>query len=77
MRVCAKRTRPQVADALVTAGSDCKDELAQIGPADFIDEYADDPADLSGAMDECVAEDVDQILNPQAHTDDGSDDGSD
>ena len=73
MRSCAKRTMPAVASAIGTASSDCQDELAQVGPADFTDEYSDDPTDLSGAMDECVAEDVDQILNPDDSVDDPAD----
>jgi hypothetical protein len=77
MRACAKRTRPGVTAALSTAGSDCQDELAQAGSADFIDEYADDPTDLDGAMDECIAEDVDQVLNPDDYVDDPGDDASD
>ena len=77
MRTCAKRTKPQVTNALNTANADCQDELAQNGSGDFIDEYADDPTDLVGAMDECIAEDVDQILNPEDYIGDPGDDGSD
>jgi len=78
MRACARRTRPQVAVALATASSDCQDELAQGGVADFIDEYGDDVTDtVDNSMAECIAEDADQILNPEDYVDDGSDDGSD
>ena len=78
MRACAKRTKAQVANALNTANSDCQDELAQNGVAEFIDDYGEDATDtLDNAMAECVAEDADQILNPEDYVDDGSEDGSD
>jgi hypothetical protein len=78
MRSCARRTVPQVVSAVNTAGGDCQDELDQIGLADFIDEYGDDASTpVADAMDECVAEDADQILNPDDYVDDGTDDGTD
>lgn len=78
MRACARRTRPQVAAALGTAGSDCQDELAQNGSADFIDEYGEDVTDtVDNVISECIAEEADQILNPQDYVDDGGGDGSD
>lgn len=78
LRACAKRAKSQVAAALNTANSDCQDELAQNGVADFIDEYGDDATDtLDDSMAECVAEDVDEILNPEDYVDGGSEDGSD
>ena len=74
MRTCARRTVPQVSTAVNTANSDCQDELARIGTADFIDEYGDDASTpLADAMEECIAEDTDQILNPQDYVDDGTD----
>jgi hypothetical protein len=77
MRSCAKRTRPQVNTAMGTAAGDCQDELDQNGAADFIDYYGDDATDsIDNAMEECVAEDVDQILNPDDYVDDTGDDGS-
>ncbi len=77
MRACAKRTRGHVAAALGTANSDCQDELAQDGAAEFIDDCGEDATDtVDNAMAECVAEDADQILNPQDYVDDGEDDGS-
>jgi hypothetical protein len=76
MRACAKRTKTQVAAALNTANADCQDELAQNGVADFIDEYGEGATDtLDDAMTECVAEDADEILNPDDYVDDGEDDG--
>ena len=61
-----------MAAALGTASSDCQDELAQNGAADFIDEYGEDVTDtVDNAMTECIAEDADQILNPEDYVDDG------
>ncbi len=78
MRSCAKKAKAQVAAAVNTANSDCQDELAEIGVADFLDEYGEDVTNaLDNSMAECVAEDVDQILNPDDYGDDGEDDGSD
>ncbi len=76
MRNCAKKTRPQVAAALDTANSDCQDELAQSGLPEFVDDYGEDATDsLENAMAECIAEDVDETLNPEDYVDD--DEGSD
>jgi hypothetical protein len=77
MRACTRRVRPQVAAAAATATQDCQNELADNGPAEFIDDYGDDPtASIDSAMAECIAEDVDQILNPEDYVDDPGDDGS-
>jgi hypothetical protein len=76
-RSCAKRTRSGVIAAIATANQDCQDELAQSGTMQFIDDYGVDATDtVDSAMAECVAEDVDQILNPQDYVDDTGDDGS-
>ena len=79
MKSCMKRIRPQVAAALPSANDDCQSELAQVGTAEFIDEYGEDEtSSLDDAMSECVAEDVDGILNPDDGTDDDTtDDGTD
>jgi hypothetical protein len=78
MRNCGKRTKSQVTAVLNTANSDCQDELAQSGAAQFVDDYGEDATDtLENAMAECVAEDADQLLNPDDYGDDGGDDGSD
>jgi hypothetical protein len=78
MRSCAKRTRPQVTAALGTAAGDCQDELDQSSAAEFIDDYGDDATDsIDSAMNECLAEDVDLILNPDDYVDDPGDGGSD
>lgn len=74
MRACSKKATGEVAAAVGTANSDCQDELAEIGLADFIDEFgADDTDTLDNAMAECV----DESLNPDDYGDDGEDDGSD
>jgi hypothetical protein len=78
MRTCIREARPQVSSAVTVANQDCTDELAEIGPVDFIDEYGDDASTpLADAMAECVAEDADEILNPDDYVDDGTDDGTD
>jgi len=78
MRACVKRTRPEVIGAMGTANSDCADELAENGATEFIDDYGEDATDtLDNAMAECIAEDTDEILNPEDYVDEGEDDGSD
>jgi len=75
MRACSKKAKGQAVAVLDTANSDCQAELAEIGVADFIDEYGADATDtLENAMAECVAEDTAQILDPGDY---GEDDGSD
>ena len=73
MRSCIKRKRPAVASALPAASASCKQELAQSGPAEFLDDYLDDVGTLDDAMAECVAENVDEMLNPDDSGDDESD----
>jgi len=76
MRACVKRNRTRVATATGTALQDCQAELADLGETDFIDEYAELGVDsVDAAMQECIAEDVDEILNPDDYVeDDGTDD---
>ena len=75
MRACARRYRGRVASALAAATQDCQAELSDIGDADFIDAHGDEPTDsVEFAMSECVAEDVDEILNPEDYVDDETDD---
>jgi hypothetical protein len=77
VRSCVRRNRARVSKAVATAGADCQAELSDLGQVDFIDEYGDDPTDsLDSVMEECVAEDVDEILNPDASVEDPSDDDS-
>ena len=78
MRACAKRQRAPVVAALRTATEDCHAELAQIGPAAFIEEWGDEPTDpLDYAMSECIAEGTDEILNPEDYVDDDPDEAED
>jgi hypothetical protein len=78
MRACVKRTRPEVVAAIGTANSDCQDELAQNGATEFIDDYGEDATDsVDNAMAECIAEDTDEVLNPEDYVDEGEGDGSD
>jgi hypothetical protein len=75
MKTCARRTLPEVVKAVDTANQDCVDELAEDGVADFIDTYGDDvttPVDV--AMNECVAEAADEILNPDDYEEVDEDD---
>jgi len=65
MRNCVRRNRAQVSSAAQSAGQDCQSELATEGVAEFIDDYGEDPTDsLENAMDECISEGIDEILNP-------------
>jgi hypothetical protein len=77
MRACTKLHRGQVAEALGTATQECQDELSDVGATDFIDEWGDEPTDsVDYAMSECVAESVDEILNPDDYVDDETDEDS-
>jgi hypothetical protein len=70
MRACAKRTRPEVMAALTTASAACQNELAENGDAEFVEDYGEDATDtLDNAMEECIAEGVDEILNPEDYVD--------
>ncbi len=74
MRACVKRNRARVAAAVGTAAEDCRAELSDLGETDFVDEYADLGVDsVDTAMEECIAEDVDELLNPDDVDDDGID----
>jgi hypothetical protein len=65
LRNCVKRTQPKVAAASQAASDDCQSELAAEDVQTFIEDYGDDPTDsLENAMAECVAEGIDEILNP-------------
>jgi hypothetical protein len=74
MRNCSKRSRPKVASAFSSATNDCQQELAQSGPDEFILDYAEDEETVENAMSECIADSVDQVLNPEDSGDDESDD---
>jgi hypothetical protein len=71
MRSCIKRTRPRVASAVDPAGQQCDAELTQEGVTEFLDDYLDeDIGTVDDAMSECVAEAVDELLNPGDYVDD-------
>jgi hypothetical protein len=65
----------------------CNQERADIGKRAFRKRYgAKHPMracvrrtrpEVDNAMAECIAEDTDEILNPEDHVDEGEDDGSD
>jgi hypothetical protein len=70
-RACVKVTRQLINAAGRVATDECRDELASLGPEDFIDEYGEDATStVDDAMSECIAEVVDVILNPEAEIDD-------
>jgi hypothetical protein len=74
MRACTRRHRGQVAAAVGPAAQDCQEDLADFGAAEFIDIYGDEPTDsLDYAMSECIAEGVDDLLNPDDSTDEVDD----
>ena len=72
MRNCLKQARGQVATALPPASTDCQDQLAE-DPVSFIEDYGDNEASMvAEAMQECVAEGVDELLHPEDYVEDGS-----
>jgi hypothetical protein len=76
MQTCIRRNRTRVQNAVNTATADCQADLNSMGIAGFIDEYGDDASTaLTDAMDECLADDVDSILNPDDEDDGGDDSG--
>jgi hypothetical protein len=74
MRSCIRRTRPKVASALSAASQECQQELAETGPEQFILDYAWDEDTVENAMSECLADTVDQILNPGDWSEETEDD---
>ena len=75
MRNCIKRNRAKAASSLTSAAQECQQELAQIGPDEFILDYALDEDTLGSAMSECIADAIDELLYPS--DDDESDDEED
>ncbi len=73
MRNCIKRTRSRARAASQTAATACEAELAQIGSARFIEEYGSDETGFD-AMEECIAEGIDELLDHGDHEEE--DDGS-
>ena len=74
MQNCVKRNRGKAASALTSAAQECQEELLQIGPDEFIFDYAWDEETVANAMSECVAASVDALLDPSGSDADDSDD---
>jgi hypothetical protein len=64
MRNCVRRNRAKAASTLTSAAQECEQELAEVGSAEFIFDYAFDEDTVENAMSECIAETVDEALNP-------------
>jgi hypothetical protein len=73
MRSCIRRNRGKAAQALGSATQDCRQQLAQEGPDEFIFDWAWDADTLDDAMSECIADGIDTILNPGDDSDDETD----
>ena len=70
MRNCVKRNRGKAASALNSAALECRQELEQIGPEEFILDYAWDEDTVANAMSECIAASVDALLDPSGSVQD-------
>jgi hypothetical protein len=70
MRNCIKRSRAKAASTLTSAAQECQEELAQVGPDEFILDYAWDEDTVENAMSECISETLDELLNPSDSSDD-------
>ena len=73
MRSCIRRIRARVKAAAETGARDCQAELAEIGLADFNEAYGDDETG-AGAMEECVREVVEAVLDDDYEDDGGTED---
>jgi hypothetical protein len=62
-RACVRRTRSRVKAALRDAAAECLAELAEIGPAEFAEDYGSDEAG-SDAFAECVDDTATLSLEP-------------
>jgi transposase len=62
-RACVRRTRNRVKAALRDASNECLAELAEIGPAEFAEDYGSDETG-SDAYEECVELTVSVNLDP-------------
>jgi hypothetical protein len=74
MRNCVKRNRTKAATALTSAAQECQQELLQIGPDEFILDYAWDEDTVANAMSECVEQTIDDLLYPSDDDEDDEDD---
>lgn len=68
MQTCIRRTRPKVLAAQRQAEQECQQELAELGIAEFAEDYGSDESG-SDAMANCVAETADFILDPSVDED--------
>ena len=69
MQRCIRRTRPRVVAAQRQAEQECAEELAELGFAEFAEDYGSDETG-SDAMANCIAETLDFILAPSDDSDD-------
>jgi hypothetical protein len=73
MRSCVRRNRARVRAALRSANEACQEELAELGPDEFAEEWGSDDTGFD-AMAECVAFTAEDSLLPEDDSDDASDD---
>jgi hypothetical protein len=71
MQTCIRRTRGKVRGAQRQAAQDCAEELAELGPAEFAEDYGSDETGTD-AMANCIAETIEWLLEPE---DDSGDEG--
>jgi hypothetical protein len=64
MRNCIRRNRAKGSSALSSATQECEEELAQVGAAEFILDYALDEDTVENAMSECISDTIDELLYP-------------
>jgi transposase len=69
MQNCIRRTRARVRAAQSQAEQECAQELAEVGFADFAEDYGSDETG-SDAMANCIADETAFILDPPDDSDD-------
>jgi transposase len=72
-RACLRRSRSKVKAALRDASSECLAELAEIGPAEFAEDYGTDETG-SDAFEECVELTASASLDPDEEYEEYEDD---
>jgi transposase len=72
MQNCIQRTRGRVRAAQTQAEQECAEELAEVGFADFAEDYGSDETG-SDAMANCIADTTALILDPPDDSDDPDD----
>jgi hypothetical protein len=68
MQTCIRRSRAKVGSAQRQAEQECADELAEVGFAEFAEDYGSDETG-SDAMANCIADTIDFILDPSDDAD--------